>query len=652
MSNILETLDAGLTGLFGQWNGYSTGLVTVLVAILGYRILNSTDPDVHPILLARQSTPSSVRNEGESAVYRSPLAPHGMPLNSGLNVKPPGASKWSRGRDGDLRDVWCKVARGGDAGAKGKLLTVHGSQNVEEHNLGRRLTHPSLDDITRQINLIGQHIAEQGGIRVAVYLPNSIELLAALFACAFSKNLTAVLIPFDVPEEQLVSMLRRAAVDTVITATGVFPFDAVVKAYPGLRQLIWVVDQGSAHMDWNEVPEGIGGSVSVATWQDVVRDAPADAGRELPAAAESDKDTVGDVVTFWQSGKPGAEQQEMVRFTQANIAAGIAGQLASLPTKARLTNADLFLPADALTNISTLIATFAALYSNASVALNSAAGARAVDLTVATQGIAPTVIVAHPAGLLQTHSRYMAKLPAPLGKLAHALSKRKLVNEGIMATANVLSSFEAAAKPALGTTPGKLRLIYTADRAGSQQTPGLSPAVLTDLRILTGARIVYALAAAKVAGAVAQTALYDYRAEMGDNKGHFGSPTSSVEVILKDSGSHKTTDERVEGEIFAKGPCVSGGEAGVGVAGVIRDDNTLAYAPDLLETESERKSEMPSAAISSAIYRSYCEEETRNWRDIRQSPISCYWEQNYSSAAPGMKENATQREVGKATVIN
>ncbi|OAQ98629.1 hypothetical protein LLEC1_02945 [Akanthomyces lecanii] len=545
MSNILETLDAGLTGLFGQWNGYSTGLVT--------------------------STPSNVRNEGESAVYRSPLAPHGMPLNSGLNVKSAGASKWSRGRDGNLCDVWRKVVQGGDAGAKGKILTVHGSQNIEEHKL---------DDITRQINLIGQHISDQGGIRVAIYLPNSVELLAALFACAFSKNLTAVLIPFGVPEDQLVSMLRRSAVDTVITATGEFPFDAVVKAYQGLRQLIWVVDQGSAHMDWNEVPEGIGGSVSVATWQDIVRDAPTEAGRAVQAAPEGTdvESAVGDLVTFWQSGKSDAQKQDMVRFTQANLVAGIAGQLAAIPTKARLTNADLFLPADALTNINTLIITLAALYSNSSVALNSAAGPRAAGLDVATQGIAPTVIVASPAVLLQTHSRAMAKLPSPLGTLAHSLSKRKLVNEGVMATANALSAFATAAKPVLGTTPGQLRLIYTADRAGSQQTPGLSPGVLTDLRILTGARIVYALAAAKVAGAVAQTAFYDYRADFGDDKGHFGSPTSSVEVILKDSGSHKTTDEHVEGEIFVKGPCVSGGEAGLGVAAVIRDDNTLAFA--------------------------------------------------------------------------
>lgn len=403
------------------------------------------------------------------------------------------------------------------------------------------------DTITRQINLIGQHIAEQGGIRVAIYLPNSVELLAALFACAFGENLTAVLIPFGASEDELVSMLRRSAVDTVITATGEFPFDAVAKAYPGMRQLIWVVDQGSAHMDWSEVPEGIGGNVSVATWNDIVADAPADAGRGLQDVKAGSEGSVGDVVTFWQTGRPG-EQSDMVRFTQGNLVSGISGQLAAIPTKARLSNADLFLPADALTNIHTLVVTLAALYSNASVALNSAAGGQAVDLTVATQGIAPTVIVTSPAGLLQTHSRAMAKLPSPLGKLAHWLSSRTLVNNGIIEASNMLSVFASGARPVLGTTPGKLRLVYAADRAGAR-TPGMSPQALTDLRILTGARIVYAMAAAKVAGAVSQTAFYDYRAEADDTKGHFGSPTSSVEVVLKDMGSYKTSDDHVAGEV-------------------------------------------------------------------------------------------------------
>ena len=186
-------------------------------------------------------------------------------------------------------------------------------------------------DITRQINLIGQHIAEQGGIRVAIYLPNSIEFLVALFACSFYPNLTTVLIPFNVSNVELVSMLRRSAADTVVTAPGAFPFDTVVSAYPALRQLIWVVDEGSKHLDWNEVPEGTGGSVNVATWQDIINDAPAAAGNELPAL---DPDNVPkDVVAFWQS-KPG-QMEEMVRLSQANLVSGISGQLTAIPTKER-----------------------------------------------------------------------------------------------------------------------------------------------------------------------------------------------------------------------------------------------------------------------------------------------------------------------------
>lgn len=136
---LLESFDSGLTGLVGQWNLYSTALVTVLVAVVTYRFFTLKEPDVHPMLLARQSVASPVRQEGESAVYRSHASPHSMPLNSGLMVRDPGVSKWSRGRNGDLRDVWRKAAEGGESKAPGRILTVHGSQKVVEHKLGMPL---------------------------------------------------------------------------------------------------------------------------------------------------------------------------------------------------------------------------------------------------------------------------------------------------------------------------------------------------------------------------------------------------------------------------------------------------------------------------------------------------------------------------------
>jgi hypothetical protein len=142
---LLAQLDDGLSSLIGQWNVYSTGIVTLLVLLITYSITSRVEPEIHPMLLARQGHGSPVRQTGESPIYRSNAAPHSMPLNSGLNVKEPGASKWSQGRDGDLKDIWRKAvaglpeAEGEGEGAKGKgrILTVLGSEKVVEHKLGK-----------------------------------------------------------------------------------------------------------------------------------------------------------------------------------------------------------------------------------------------------------------------------------------------------------------------------------------------------------------------------------------------------------------------------------------------------------------------------------------------------------------------------------
>lgn len=388
---------------------------------------------------------------------------------------------------------------------------------------------------------MGQHILDQGGNRVAIYLPNSVELMATIFACSFY-NLTAILLPFNQPEDAVLSMLRRSAADTVVTLPGSFPFDSVVKNYPALRQLIWVVDDGSKHMDWNEVPKGMGGSVNVATWQDIVNDHPVDAGKELPPLDGQSEPR--DVTIFWQS-KPGT-MEEMVRFTSANLISAVAAQIFAIPTSQRMSPSDLFLPADSLANTHTLVLTLAALYSNASVAFNSAA-AGAPDLTVATHGIAPTVVVATPACLLQTHAESAGRLGSFLPSKIHWLQTRSLTQKGVMPVASLLTSLNDASRPATGTQPGKLRLLYAADRIGAG-TPPLSSAVLSDLRVFTGARVIYALTAPKVAGAVAQTAFYDYRVVEGE-RSHFGPPLTSTEYFLRDSGANKTTDEKMEGEV-------------------------------------------------------------------------------------------------------
>jgi hypothetical protein len=140
--NMMLKLDETLTNILGDWDIYSTSIATVILVFFAYQVFTRRDPDAHPLLLERQSHASAVRNPGESAVYRSQSSPHGMELNTGLNVRDPGISKWARGRDGDLRDIWRRVVDGPTdesgklKGEKGRIVTILGSEHVIEHNLG------------------------------------------------------------------------------------------------------------------------------------------------------------------------------------------------------------------------------------------------------------------------------------------------------------------------------------------------------------------------------------------------------------------------------------------------------------------------------------------------------------------------------------
>ncbi len=166
-----------------------------------------------------------------------------------------------------------------------------------------------------------------------------------------------------------------------------------------------------------------------------------------------------------------------------------------------------------------------------------------------------------------------------------------------MPLATIFTRINDSLRPSIGTPPGKLRLVFVSEQAGGDSPP-LSPLDLSDLRIFTGARIIYALTAAKVAGAVTQTAFYDYRVDdkAPGKHSHFGAPVSSVEILLRDTSDHKTTDELAvgevsldyfpygtlpnDGQVVARGPAVVGGEAALEIIGMIRDDHTLAYLRD------------------------------------------------------------------------
>lgn len=329
----------------------------------------------------------------------------------------------------------------------------------------------------------------------------------------------------------------------MVAAVGSIPFDSITKEYPALRLLIWVVDEGSKHLDWDEVPKGTGGSVNVSTWQEILEDQKSSVA-ELPNINPQERPK--SLAAFWVSKE--GDLGELVEYSQANMVAAISAQINAIPASQRISSADLFLPADSLSTIYVLVVALAALYNHASLALNSVAG-RVSDIKAATQGVSPTIIVASATTISNTHKETSSTLSGPFVRFIHWLQTRTLTQDGVMPLASMLTRFNDSLKPAIGTSPGKLRLILVSEQAGGD-LPTLASMDLSDVRIFTNARVIYALTAAKVAGAVAQTGFYDYRVDTSPGKGsHFGAPLSSVEIYLKDTKDHKTTDDVANGEV-------------------------------------------------------------------------------------------------------
>lgn len=240
-----------------------------------------------------------------------------------------------------------------------------------------------------------------------------------------------------------------------------------------------------------------------------------------------------------------------------------------MPAAQRFSASDTFLPADAFTHSYSLCLTLAALFSHSTVVINSVAGP-GVDLTLASRTIAPTIAVVSAETAAKLHSTANTSSLGGLKKFAHYIESRMLT-AGRLPIDTFLTKLNAPSRASIGTTPGKLRLLFVSERAGLN-TPPLTSDDLSDLRIYTKARVVYALTAAKVAGAVAQTNLYDYRRGSAPSRkhSHFGVPLSSLEIKLKDTAQHKTTDEQSTGEVVVTGSSVAGGEASLGVNGELR----------------------------------------------------------------------------------
>lgn len=375
--------------------------------------------------------------------------------------------------------------------------------------------------------------------------------------------------PYNVPHPLAYELLNATGADAVVTAAGTLPLQDLTKSCQQLRLVTWVVEKTSKHMDWHGLPDDAQAHLQVSVWHDVIDDNKSTA-IELPS--NDSGETPGDVVFVWQSTSS-STKPEIVTLTQGNIVAATAALISAIPLRQRLSSADLVLPADSFTHNYVLCQTFAALFMHASLAINSVATA-GVDLTLAKRGIAPTVIIASAETLAKLHQQETGAVSSGLQKFGK-YSQDQTIAAGRLPTDGLL--FKLLAPKSSETVPGKLRLILTFDRLGAGSPP-LTSTMLSDLRIFTRSRIIYALTAPSVAGAVAQTNVFDYRRVNGAGHSHFGVPLSSVEVkLLNPANDALLGAAEPQGQLLVVGPAVAGGQAKLDVEAKMREDGTLAY---------------------------------------------------------------------------
>ena len=228
-------------------------------------------------------------------------------------MKPPGAPMYSAGKDGDLRDIWRRITgelpldKNASSSGSAKILTVFGKEDMTDH---------SVADIAKEISIIGKHLKDHGAKRVAIYLPNSVEFLVALFAGAFY-GFSPILIPYNQPHPTLIDLLNQTGADSLIAEAGSVPLADVSAGVAGLRQVIWTVEKTSRHMDWNEVPEGIGGKIDVSVWHQLIQDQK-NASAELP----SDDTNADDDPDFYEDktvSKHGTYESEMQQIHESTV---------------------------------------------------------------------------------------------------------------------------------------------------------------------------------------------------------------------------------------------------------------------------------------------------------------------------------------------
>ncbi|KAK9366946.1 hypothetical protein V1509DRAFT_628464 [Lipomyces kononenkoae] len=512
------------------------GLASVVVLILGYRLVRHRYPDVHPFALYHQSSISPVRNSEESAIYRSTLTPFTYPLISGLNIR-----EGHSFRDGDLRDIW-NFAKNGKLGVFNKK-----SNEIVYHDYDTELT-PLAHKVASRFN---QYVPDVK--KIGIYLPNSLENVVTFFAAAHY-GITVVLLPLVSDMSELTRYLDISRPEILIFEDGLLDF-AQLTLPKSIQSVIVVAPSIRDHQKWkSQLSENAPSSITIHNWEDVVSST-----SSIATSLETPQEAfTGPAVVVPYTNSLG--KVESATFFHRNIVSAVAAQLRVIYKSECFRPADVVLTVESLQNMYARIMLLAAFTAGTNVVLCDM-HSEEFDLEV-LRAINPTVMI------VSTKSLH-GLLDYTPGLITKMRLKRA---RGILASGNI-------PWPVLRLL-SKLRLVYTHEEQPVSQkqaktsnvndkTSSLTSAQLSLLRALLGARVIYSLTNPRIAGPICQTHIYDYR-NLGPAR-VYGPLVPAVEAIVKDTEHLKGGDR--QGQLFVRGlPCADRGWVTTNIVGEWGDD--------------------------------------------------------------------------------
>ncbi|KAI9242708.1 MAG: hypothetical protein BYD32DRAFT_402377 [Podila humilis] len=508
-----------------------TVLLTIVIAILiGYIKLNTTEPDVHPLLLSNQSNATPIRIEGESTIHRS----RNVPLTSTLDRQPSDKIK-------TLHDVW-QAGLAANPTGRSLMYMLQNQFYYEEE---------TYEHVDRRINGFGSGFLAVTGLKpkaeipVGIYTPYSQESFVAQQAF-YRYSFVSVPIHDLRNKEFLIEVVNQTKLKAIIVTQKTLPL--LLESLKDCLTIKTIIVAG-LYISPLQIAAAAEHGAKLVKFSTLEYSG-------LSAPVDHIKPDSNDVAMINYNTKS-TSLSKGVMLTHANLVAAMTGFQSSLPGAKKFTSKDRLLSHFSNGDVVAVSMASAIIMAGGSLVFTSGLMKNVLHDAQATS---PTIFASTPIILEKIHEALQLSYgQGSMFQKAFA-AKKALLAAGTVTTTSLwdfIGLGEIRSK--LG---GKVRIVVT--------TYPTKAETLEYLRAALGIRVMSTYGRTETAGTVTSRSMFDY-----SNSAHLGSPVSCNEIKLVDdkTGGYKSTDEpNPRGEILVRGPNV--------MKGYFKKPNATATAVD------------------------------------------------------------------------